>query len=85
MANHMVSLHWKYDGVEQTVLFANLDDAKLCYQALYGNGIAAGYMVPEGYKEIPFKRYEGDGILSESEMLQLAATIQNMQLVNAAV
>lgn len=81
MATNMVSLHWKYNGIEQVVQFANLDDAKMCYQTLYANGIAAGYSVPEGYKEIPLKRYSGDGLLSEAEMVALKAKLDKMTLV----
>lgn len=81
MATNMVSLYWKYNGIKQVVQFANLDDAKMCYQILYANGIAAGYSVPEGYK-IPLKRYSEDGILSEVEMVALKAKLDKMTLVH---
>lgn len=75
------TLSWMYNGIEQVVAFANADDAKLCFQALYLNGIAAHFSVSEGYKEIPLKRYEGDGLLSDEEMVALKAQLDNMTLV----
>lgn len=72
---------WAYNGVEQVVAFANADDAKRAFQALYGNGIAAGFHIPAGYKEIPHKHYEGDGLLSEEKLAALQKEIANMVLV----
>lgn len=76
-------ISWIYNGVEQVVAFANADDAKMAYQALYSNGIPAGFSIPEGYKEIPLKRYEGDGLLSEEELASLQNKISNMVLVGS--
>ena len=72
---------WIYNGVEQVIPFANADDAKDAFQALYFNGIVARFSVPEGYKEIPLKHYEGDGLLSDEEMVALKAQLDNMTLV----
>ncbi len=72
---------WEHDGVIQIVAFANTDDAKLCEQTLINNGISAGFSVPEGHKEIPHKHYEGDGLLSDDEMVALKARLDNMVLV----
>ena len=72
---------WIYNGVEQVVAFANADDAKDAFQALYRNRIAAGFSIPAGYKEIPHKRYEGDGLLSDEELAALQKEISNMVLV----
>lgn len=69
---------WVYNGVEQVVAFANADDAKDAFQALYGNYIAAGFSIPEGYKEIPHKHHKGDGLLSEEELAALQKEIANM-------
>ena len=76
------TLSWDFNGVEQVVAFTNADDAKLCWQALATNGIIATFSIPEGYKEIPFKRYEGDGLLSDEEMVALKAHLDNMTLVH---
>lgn len=74
-------LTWVYCGVEQVVSFANADDAKICYQALMANGISAAFSIPEGYKELPLKRYSGDGIFSEEQLAALQKEIANMVLV----
>ena len=73
---------WVHDNVEQVVAFANADDAKTCFQALRNNGIAAGFSIPVGYKEIPFKRYAGDGLLSNDEMDVIKARLDKMTLVH---
>lgn len=73
---------WIYGNVEQVIAFANADDAKLCFQALYFNGIAAHFSIPADYVEIPAKRYEGDGLLSDEEMVALKAHLDNMTLVH---
>lgn len=73
---------WVYGNVEQVIAFANADDAKLCFQTLTTNGIIATFSIPEGYKEIPFERYEGDGLLSDKEMVALKAHLDNMTLVH---
>ena len=78
----MTTLSWDYNGVKQTVTFANADDAKLCWQALATNGILATFRIPEGYKEIPFKRYEGDGLLSDKQIEELKARLDKMVLVH---
>lgn len=72
---------WVYNNVEQIVAFVNADDAKRAFQALYANGIPAAFSIPKGYKEIPAKRYEGDGLLSEEELASLQKEISNMVLV----
>ena len=72
---------WIYNGVEQVIPFANADDAKDAFQALYCNGIAAGFSVPKGYKEIPHKHYEGDGLLSKEKLAALQKEVSNMVLV----
>lgn len=72
---------WICGNIEQVIAFANADDAKMCFQALYFNGIAAHFSVPEGYKEIPLKRYDGDGLLSDAEMEALKTKLDNMTLV----
>lgn len=75
------TLSWMHNGIKQIVAFANVDDAKLCFQALYTNGIAAHFSVPDGYKEIPLKHYEGYGLLSDKEMVALKAKLDKMTLV----
>lgn len=72
---------WVFGNVEQVVTFANADDAMDAFQALYANGIAAGFSIPAGYKEIPHKHYEGDGLLSDEELASLQKEIANMVLV----
>lgn len=72
---------WVFGNVEQVVAFANADDAKAAFQTLYSNGIAAGFSIPAGYKKIPHKRYEGDGLLSDEELADLQKEISNMVLV----
>ena len=72
---------WVFGNVEQVVAFANADDAKGAFQALYGNGIAAGFHIPDGYKEIPHKHYKEDGLLSEEKLAALQKEISNMVLV----
>lgn len=74
-------LSWMHNGIKQIVAFANADDAKLCFQALSFNGIAAHFSVPEGYKEIPLKHSERDGLLSNEEMVALKAKLDKMTLV----
>lgn len=75
------TLSWMHNDIEQLVAFANADDAKLCFQALYANGIAASFSIPAGYKEIHHKRYEGDGLLSEEKLAALQKEIADMILV----
>lgn len=72
---------WVFDNVEQVVAFANADDAKNAFQALYSNGIAAGFSIPADYVESPAKHYEGNGLLSDEEMVALKAQLDNMTLV----
>lgn len=74
---------WVFEGVEQVVSFVNADDARDAFQALYTNGIAAGFSIPVGYKEIPHKHYEGDGLLSEEKIIALQKKIANMVLVGS--
>lgn len=73
---------WVWNGVEQVIAFANADDAKLAEQALRAAGFAAGFSIPKGYKEIPFKRYAGDGLLNEDELVALKAKLDKMTLVH---
>lgn len=72
---------WVFEGIEQVVSFVNADDAKDAFQALYANGIAAGFSIPVGYKEIPHKHYEGDGLLTKENLAALQREISNMVLV----
>jgi len=72
---------WIFGNVEQVVAFVNADDAKDAFQALYANGIAAGFSIPANYKEIPYKHYEGDGLLSEENIIALQKKISNMALI----
>jgi hypothetical protein len=78
----MATLSWCFDGVEQVVSFANADDAKACWQVLAINGIVASFSIPVDYKEIPFKRYDGDGLLSGAEMVALKAKLDKMTFVH---
>lgn len=82
MNSNTITLSWNYNKIEQVVEFVNLDDAKSCYQALRDNGYSAHLSIPHGYKELPFKRYEGDGILSDKEMANLKAKLDAMTLVH---
>lgn len=72
---------WVFEGIEQVVSFVNADDAKDAFQALYANGIAAGFSIPVDYKEIPRKRYEEDGLLSKEKLAALQKEISDMVLV----
>lgn len=75
------TLHWVYNGIEQVVSFVNADDAKTCWQALAQHGIIATFRIPQGYKEIPLKHYEEDGLLSEDQILSVKTKISKMTLV----
>lgn len=72
---------WIVAGIEQVVSFANADDAKTCWQVLSSNGFCASFHIPQGYKEIPYRHYEGDGLLSDEELARLQKEIANMVLV----
>lgn len=76
------TLSWMHNGIEQVVAFANADDAKTCWQALAFNGIHASFSIPEDYKEIPFRHYEGDGLLFNAEVDALKAKLEKMVLVH---
>ena len=75
------TLSWKWKGLKQVVCFVNLDDAKMCAQALQAQGIPCGFSRPEGYQELPLRRYEGDGILSNEEMATLKKLLDKMTIV----
>lgn len=77
----MITVHWIYRGVKHTADFACLDDAKMAFQALRAAGYVSGYTVPAGHKDNPYKSYDGDGILSDSEMTALKARMDKMVLV----